>query len=183
MRARLWLIAAVLTGLLAAPTAQAQPGGSYRESCNNIRDSGGRDPEISANCKDMRGQWQFSSLRYGGCVGDIGNNNGQLVCNGGRPGSGPPAGGPGGGPGGPGWGGPGPGAPGPVGPGWGGAGLPDAANRACRQTFGSRAHLGHITLPRPGQWRVILYNDYGRRAACTVTGGGRILDWRELSRG
>ena len=43
----------------------------------------------------MSGRWQFTSLRYRSCVGDIVNNNGQLVCSGGRPGDG----------GGPSWGG------------------------------------------------------------------------------
>ena len=172
MRTRLWLVVAGVAVTLAAPAAQAQPRGSYLASCANVRDSGGRDPQISASCKDMRGHFQFSSLRYGGCVGDIGNNNGQLVCNGGRPGNGAPGGG-----------GPGGGGPGGGGPGWGGGGLPAAADRACRQQFGGRAHLGQVTVLRPGQWQVILSNDHGRRAACTVTAGGRILQWRELGRG
>lgn len=159
MRTRLWLVVAGVAVTLAAPAAQAQPRGSYLASCNNVRDSGGRDPQISASCKDMRGAWQFSSLRYGGCVGDIGNNNGQLVCNGGRPGNGGPGGG-----------------------GPGGGSLPAAADRACRQQFGGRAHLGQVTALRPGQWQVILSNDSGRRAACTVGAGGRILQWRELGR-
>src|SRR5277367_513481 len=138
MRVSPWCVAAGLAAVLAASAASAQPAGSYQASCRNIQVSGGGDPQISASCKDMRGAWQYTSLRYRGCVGEIGNNNGQLVCNGGRPGSGGPGGGGpggggpgGGGPGGggPGWGGPG-GGPGGGQPGWGGGRLPDVAERA-----------------------------------------------------
>jgi hypothetical protein len=86
MRASLWFVAAGLAVALVASAAQAQPGGSYQASCQNVRASGGRDPQITASCQDMRGAWRFTTLRYRGCVGDIGNNNGQLVCQGGRPG-------------------------------------------------------------------------------------------------
>ena len=167
MRTRLWLVATGLAVALGAHAAQAQPRGSYLGSCNNVRDTGGRDPQITANCKDMSGRWQFASLRYRDCVGDIGNNNGQLVCNGGRPGDGPGGGGPG-------WNGPGGGQP--------GAGLPQAAEQACRQTFGGRARLGQVTPQRHDRWQVILVNDYGRKASCTVNAYGRVLQWTELGR-
>ncbi len=174
MRISPWLVAASFAVALAAPAAQAQPAGSYQASCRNIQVSGGGDPQISASCKDMRGAWQYTSLRYRDCVGEIGNNNGQLVCNGGRPGSGgPDGGGPGGG--GPGWG---PGQPG--GPGWGGGQLPDIAERACRQVFGRHAHLGQVNPLRPGHWEVTLFNDFGRRASCTVNQYGRVLRFQEL---
>jgi hypothetical protein len=174
MRTRLWFVAAGLAAALAAPAAHAQPGGSYRASCRGVQDSGGRDPQITANCKDMSGRWRFTSLRYRNCVGDIGNNNGQLVCNGGRPGGGPGGGGPGGG--GPGGGGPG------WGPGGGGAGLPPAAESACRRQFGGHARLGQVTPLRRDHWQVILVNDYGRKASCTVNAYGRVLQWTELGR-
>jgi hypothetical protein len=86
MRASLWFVAAGLAVAFAAPAAQAQPGGSYLASCQNVQTSRGHDPQISASCKDMSGNWRFTTLRYRGCVGDIGNANGQLVCQGGRPG-------------------------------------------------------------------------------------------------
>ena len=177
MRASLWFVAAGLAVALATPGAQAQPAGSYQASCRNIQVSGGGDPQISASCKDMRGAWRYTSLRYRDCVGEIGNNNGQLVCNGGRPGNGGPGGGgPGGG--GPGWGG-GPGQPG--GPGWGGR-LPDVAERACRQRFGGRSQLSQVNLLRPGHWQVTLSDSFGRRAVCTVNASGRVLGWQELGR-
>ena len=86
MRASLWFVTAGLAVALVAPAAQAQPGGSYLASCQNVQTSRGHDPQINDTCKDMRGAWRFTTLRYRGCVGDIGNNNGQLVCQGGMPG-------------------------------------------------------------------------------------------------
>jgi hypothetical protein len=83
MRASLWFVAAGLAVAFAAPAAQAQPGGSYLASCQNVQTSRGHDPQISASCKDMSGNWRFTTLRYRDCVGDIGNANGQLVCQGG----------------------------------------------------------------------------------------------------
>jgi hypothetical protein len=86
MRSWLWFGAAALAVTLAAPAAQAQPRGSYLQSCTNVQTTGGGDPQLTAVCTDMRGQQRYTSLRYAGCVGDIGNNNGQLLCQGGRPG-------------------------------------------------------------------------------------------------
>lgn len=136
-------IAAALIGATTLPVlpAQAAPGGSYMQSCNSVRDTG--RGQMSAQCRDIRGRYQFTTLDYSGCQGDIGNNNGQLICNGGRPGNpGRPGGGNGPGPGnGGGWGGgngPGPGngggwgnGPGPGG-GWNGR-LPGGSwQRSCR---------------------------------------------------
>lgn len=130
MKKLIFAAAILATGLSGAsvPAAAdaAAPRGSYRDSCRSIRDRG---DTLTAECRDNRGRYRQTALRYRGCRGDIGNDNGQLVC-GGRPGGpgwgggpggpgGPGWGGGGGGPGGPGWGG-GPGGPG--GPGWGGGG-------------------------------------------------------------
>jgi CVNH domain len=79
--------AAALLGL--ACSAAAQPPGSYRESCRDIRMRGST---LSAVCRTVRGREQPTALNISRCVGDIGNSNGNLVCNGGqpvRPGAGP----------------------------------------------------------------------------------------------
>ena len=66
--------------ICAASSAQAQqPRGSFEQSCRNIGISGGL---LSAECTDMRGRQQTSSIPYRHCMGDIGNSNGVLVCNG-----------------------------------------------------------------------------------------------------
>jgi hypothetical protein len=122
-------IAAALIGATTLPVlpAQAAPGGSYMQSCNSVRDTG--RGQMSAQCRDTRGRYQFTTLDYSGCQGDIGNNNGQLICNGGRPGNpGRPGGGNGPGPGNGGGNGPGPGNGG----GWNGR-LPGGSwQRSCR---------------------------------------------------
>jgi hypothetical protein len=102
--------ALVLAGLSCPTFAQALPPGSYQRSCGEIRVYG---RTLSAVCRGLGGRARQTALDISHCVGDIGNNNGQLQCNGGRavaPGSGPPAYA---GPGyeGPGYGGPGYGAP------------------------------------------------------------------------
>lgn len=90
-----------------------QPTGSFTQSCSNIRTEGGR---LYAQCQDVRGNRNLSSIEYGRCNGGINNINGLLSCNGatgrfendGRPGNGGGnGGGHGGGNGGPGggWGG------------------------------------------------------------------------------
>jgi hypothetical protein len=103
MRPWLWIGAAALIASASAPAAQAQPydhgwngggdwhhgggrppPGSYLQSCTHVRTTGGRDPQLTATCGDMRGRARYTSLYYARCVGDIGNNNGQLVCNYGR---------------------------------------------------------------------------------------------------
>jgi hypothetical protein len=121
------LIAATMVPAL---PAQAAPSGSYQQSCNSVRDDG--RGQMSAQCRDVRGRFNWSSLDYSGCRGDIGNNNGQLVCNGGRPGGG--NGGNWGGGGRPGGGD----RPGGGGPGWGGGngggwGMPGGSwQQSCR---------------------------------------------------
>lgn len=93
------LAAAPALFLAAAPAAAAPPG-SYLDSCRDVREDGPRrDPQLSAQCRDTRGRFRPTSLRYRGCRGDIGNEDGRLVCDG-RSGGGGWGGGNGGG-----WGG------------------------------------------------------------------------------
>ena len=76
-----WIAAAALAVLCGAP-AQAQPqdqrwgggwnqapAGSYQRFCRDIRVNG---DTLTASCEDMRGRWNYSSLRYRDCRGDIG---------------------------------------------------------------------------------------------------------------
>jgi CVNH domain len=84
--------AAALAGLSASAVAQAPPPGSYRESCRDIRMQG---PNLTALCRTARGHERLTALDIAHCVGDIGNSNGSLVCNGGRPGAPAPPPGPG----------------------------------------------------------------------------------------
>ncbi len=98
MRGSLWLAAALTAAILPTIPAEAAPPGSYQRSCRDIRDTGsGRDAELSAQCRDRGGRYRYSSLRYRECRSEIANNDGQLTCNGGRPGSGWAGGGAGGG--------------------------------------------------------------------------------------
>lgn len=68
------------------------PRGSYLESC---RDASVRGRELTAQCRDDRGRWNWTSASAE-CRGDMTNQNGRLVCFGGAGGAGGP-GGPGGG--------------------------------------------------------------------------------------
>ena len=54
--------------------------GSYAQSCRAITtlDAG----YISAECADEKGKFVTSYLQATACRGDIGNNNGMMVCNG-----------------------------------------------------------------------------------------------------
>src|SRR5215471_14689385 len=91
--------AATVAGLSLSAFAQAPPG-SYQQSCRDIRMQGAT---LSAICRRANGRGeQATALNVAHCVGDIGNNNGQLICNGGQPiavpprqGAAPPYGGPG----------------------------------------------------------------------------------------
>jgi hypothetical protein len=77
------LFAAALAGLAIAAYAQGLPPGSYQQSCRDFRMQGGT---LTAVCRRANGRGdQLTALNVTHCVGDIGNNNGQLVCNGGRP--------------------------------------------------------------------------------------------------
>jgi hypothetical protein len=75
--------AAALAGLTFAAYAQGLPPGSYQQSCRDFRMQGGT---LTAVCRRANGRGdQQTALNVTHCVGDIGNNNGQLVCNGGQP--------------------------------------------------------------------------------------------------
>jgi hypothetical protein len=79
------LAAVLLAGVGWSATAEAQglPQGSYLRSCNGARVQG---DTLVARCRTADGYEQRSSLAaVNRCVGDIGNNNGQLQCNYGGP--------------------------------------------------------------------------------------------------
>ena len=74
------LAAVLLTGIGWSATAEAQgvPQGSYLRSCNGARIQG---DTLIARCRTVDGREQRSALAsVHRCVGDIGNNNGQLQC-------------------------------------------------------------------------------------------------------
>lgn len=55
------------------------PGGSYTQSCQNIRTSGNT---LEANCSSSNGDWKRASLQdFNLCNGEIVNDNGRLRCN------------------------------------------------------------------------------------------------------
>jgi hypothetical protein len=80
------LASAALAGALAVSSAamipaHAQgyaPGGSYLESCGDVRVFG---DSLAANCRRVDGGWDRTVLRgINSCTGDIANMNGQLTC-------------------------------------------------------------------------------------------------------
>jgi hypothetical protein len=114
--------AATALALLTPMAASAQrgggntPNGSYGQSCSNAYVSGGR---LYAQCRDTRRNTRASSIELSACaVGDIANDNGLLICTGGRGRFETDGGGNGGGNNGGGWGGGNGGGNG--GGGWGG---------------------------------------------------------------
>ena len=71
--------AAMLLSVAASPAqAQGMPGGSYLQSCTNVRMHGDR---LVAECRRADGGWERTALNVGGCAGGIANTNGQLTCN------------------------------------------------------------------------------------------------------
>lgn len=60
-----------------APAAHAQVGGSYRASCENIRQHG---PYLVAECRTVDGDYVRSSIDLRGCRGGVANSNGRLTC-------------------------------------------------------------------------------------------------------
>lgn len=68
------------------------PPGSYQDSCRSVAVRG---DNLTASCRDNRGRWNYSSIRFRDCRRDIGNDNGRLVCDYGGGGGGyyPPGGG------------------------------------------------------------------------------------------
>lgn len=76
--------ATVLMSVAPAPVhAQGYaPGGSYLQSCADVRVLGDR---IVAECGRTDGTWGRTALRdFDSCVGDIANINGRLTCSRGR---------------------------------------------------------------------------------------------------
>jgi hypothetical protein len=74
----------------AAPVgAPAAFAGSYTQSCRNIVSLDGG--VISAECADAKGQFDISYIKAADCKGDIGNQNGLLICNGAIASTTPPA--------------------------------------------------------------------------------------------
>ena len=83
--ARLGVVLAILllAVAMATPASAARaPNGSYRQSCNNIqvRDASSSKARLSADCRNSRGRYRSSSLRYKQCRADIANIDGQLAC-------------------------------------------------------------------------------------------------------
>lgn len=64
--------------LVTTSLAQAQVGGSYRRSCENIEQRG---PYLTAECGTVNGGLRRSSLDLRGCQGGVANSNGRLTCN------------------------------------------------------------------------------------------------------
>jgi hypothetical protein len=89
------IFAALICALSMAGPAQAQPNGSYLQTCRNTSVAGKYRPDalLTADCQTRKGSWRQSSLYYKSCRGDIYNDNGTLRCQGGQagnPGSLPP---------------------------------------------------------------------------------------------
>jgi CVNH domain len=83
VKMKLVLAALALAGLAGSAYAQALPPGSYQQSCRDFRMRGST---LTALCRRANGRGeQLTGLNVSRCVGDIGNNNGNLVCNGGQP--------------------------------------------------------------------------------------------------
>ena len=77
------VIAALLGSFALSAHGQGLPPGSYQQSCRDFRIEGGN---LTAVCRRSHGRGErLTALNVSHCVGDIGNNNGNLVCNGGRP--------------------------------------------------------------------------------------------------
>jgi len=81
--ARSMLIWMILAGaaLFASP-AVAQPDGTYLDSCRDVQMYRPQRPDglLLAECRNRRGNWVVTSLRYKTCRGDITNNDGNLTC-------------------------------------------------------------------------------------------------------
>src|SRR5262249_39545965 len=89
------IFAALICTLTIAGPAQAQPNGSYLQTCRNVSVAGKYRPDalLTAECQSKKGYWRQSGLYYKSCRGDIYNDNGTLRCQGGQagnPGSLPP---------------------------------------------------------------------------------------------
>lgn len=59
-------------------SAENNPPGSYQASCRDIDADGNT---LSADCRNRRGEWVFTTLdEYGACGSDIANVDGRLAC-------------------------------------------------------------------------------------------------------
>lgn len=67
---------------LTLPAEAKAPSGSYQETCRNIhyRNLGTPKARLNADCQRRDGSWNPSKLDVSKCRGDIGNDNGKLVC-------------------------------------------------------------------------------------------------------
>ena len=86
--ARLLLWGAIIAGtLLSSTPVDAQPEGSYLDSCRYVQTYRPQRPDglLLAECRDRRGRWVVSSLRYKTCTDDIVNKDGNLDCGSGYP--------------------------------------------------------------------------------------------------
>lgn len=70
--------AAMFLSLAATPAFAQVPGGSYLETCTDVRMSGDR---LVAQCRRMDGNWARTALDISGCAGGVANTNGHLTCN------------------------------------------------------------------------------------------------------
>ena len=70
--------AAMLLSLGATPAEAQTPGGSYLQTCTNVRAHGDR---VVATCRRSDGHWQRTAINnVHNCNGGLANANGQLVC-------------------------------------------------------------------------------------------------------
>jgi hypothetical protein len=90
-----WWVGVIMAVFVLTATATALPAwaakipnGSYRQSCSSIkvRDASSKKPWLVADCRDYKGRYRSTRLRYRQCRADIANIDGQLHCwGGGRP--------------------------------------------------------------------------------------------------
>jgi hypothetical protein len=76
------LIALAFAAVAVPAGAQGVPQGSYLRSCGEAHMEG---RTLVAVCRRADGRPERTALDVNRCVGDIGNINGQLQCNGGQP--------------------------------------------------------------------------------------------------
>ena len=70
--------AAMLSPLAAAPASAQTPGGSYLQTCTDVRTMGDR---VVATCRRGDGSWNRTAINnIHNCVGGLANSNGRLVC-------------------------------------------------------------------------------------------------------
>jgi hypothetical protein len=70
--------AAMLLPFAVAPAAAQVPGGSYLQSCRDVRMRGDR---LIATCRTEEGRWNQTSIdNTGRCAGGVANSDGRLVC-------------------------------------------------------------------------------------------------------